>query len=503
MTMTEKQLVLAIDQGTTSSRALLFDQAGSVVGIAQRPIDVSFPHPGWVNQDAAQIWTVTEAVCHEAIANAGAKSSQIAAIGITNQRETTALWDRKTGAPLAPVIVWQSRQSADVIRTMEARGVAERYRAITGLVLDPYFSASKIRWMLDHDPELEAKASRGEVCFGTVDSWLIWNLTGGMHLTDMTNASRTLLFDIHACAWSDELLDDLHIPPHILPSVVPNVGIFAHAGADFGNAPISGCAGDQHAALFGQVCFDAGQAKNTYGTGSFALLNTGVDVVESNNGLLSTLAWLINDCASYALEGSVLVSGSAVQWLRDELGIIESAAEVETLAATVPDTAGVMFVPALAGLGAPDWDDAARGVIVGITRGTSRAHIARATLEGIAFQVADVLRAMTSDAGSPVTELKVDGGAARNNMLLQIQADLLGVPVVRSAIQETTALGAAYLAGLGVGFWSDIGQLAQLWRSDGRFEPTISGDERDSRIAQWRQAVARSRAWATDGTNHS
>jgi glycerol kinase len=356
---------------------------------------------------------------------------------------------------------------------------------------------------LDHDPELEAKASRGEVCFGTVDSWLIWNLTGGMHLTDMTNASRTLLFDIHACAWSDELLDDLHIPPQILPSVVPNVGIFAHAGADFGNAPISGCAGDQHAALFGQVCFDAGQAKNTYGTGSFALLNTGVDVVESNNGLLSTLAWLINDCASYALEGSVLVSGSAVQWLRDELGIIESAAEVETLAATVPDTAGVMFVPALAGLGAPDWDDAARGVIVGITRGTSRAHIARATLEGIAFQVADVLRAMTSDAGSPVTELKVDGGAARNNMLLQIQADLLGVPVVRSAIQETTALGAAYLAGLGVGFWSDIGQLAQLWRSDGRFEPTISGDERDSRIAQWRQAVARSRAWATDGTNHS
>lgn len=501
MTKRETQFILAIDQGTTSSRAILFDAAGGMAGIAQRSVAVSYPQPGWVNQDATNLWAVTEAVCHEAIANAGARWSQIAAIGITNQRETTILWDRQTGEPLAPAIVWQSRQSADVIRSMERRGVAEKYRAITGLVLDPYFSASKIRWLFDQNPGLEARARRGEVCFGTVDSWLIWNLTGGEHLTDMTNAARTLLFDIRARAWSDELLADLDIPREMLPAVVPNSGVMARARAEFSNVPIAGCAGDQHAALFGQACFEVGQAKNTYGTGSFTLLNTGPDVVASNNGLLSTLAWVLGGQATYALEGSVLVSGSAVQWLRDELGIISSAAEIEALARSVPDAGGVVFVPALTGLGAPDWDDAARGLIIGITRGTNRAHIARATLEAIAFQIADVLRAMASDARIPISELKVDGGASQNDLLLQMQADLLGVPVVRSAVQETTALGAAYLAGLGIGMWRDTSEIARLWTVDRRFEPEISADERNSRLVEWRRAVDRSLGWALSGTD--
>ena len=497
--MTAEQFILAIDQGTTSSRAVLFDRSGAVVSLAQRAIDVTYPHPGWVNQDANQIWSVTEAVCREALAQADADWPRVAAIGITNQRETTILWDRRTGEPLAPAIVWQSRQSADVIRAMERRGVADRYRSITGLVLDPYFSASKIRWLLDHDPDLERRAKRGEVCFGTVDSWLIWRLTGGQHLTDVTNASRTMLFDIRECRWSENLLADLDIPASILPTVVPNSGAIATTSPAFGSVPITGCAGDQHAALFGQACFDEGQAKNTYGTGSFALMNTGQHVVASNNGLLTTPAWSFNDKTTYALEGSVLVSGSAVQWLRDELGIIETASDVESLARSVPSAGGVVFVPALTGLGAPDWDAAARGTIIGITRGTTRAHIARATLEAIAFQVADVLRAMVSDAGSPVTELKVDGGAAGNDLLLQLQADLLGVPVVRSAIQETTALGAAYLAGLGMGYWTDETELSRMWQSNGRFEPAISEDERRSRVAIWRRAVERSRGWAEVG----
>jgi len=382
---------------------------------------------------------------------------------------------------------------------MERRGVADRYRSITGLVLDPYFSASKIRWLLDHDQDLERRAKRGEVCFGSVESWLIWRLTDGQHLTDVTNASRTMLFDIRECRWSEKLLADLDIPASILPTVVPNSGAIATTSPAFGSVPITGCAGDQHAALFGQACFDEGQAKNTYGTGSFALMNTGPHVVASNNGLLTTPAWSFNDKTTYALEGSVLVSGSAVQWLRDELGIIETASDVESLARSVPSAGGVVFVPALTGLGAPDWDDAARGTIIGITRGTTRAHIARATLEAIAFQVADVLRAMVSDAGSPVTELKVDGGAAGNDLLLQLQADLLGVPVVRSAIQETTALGAAYLAGLGMGYWTDETELSRMWQSNGRFEPAISEDERRSRVAIWRRAVERSRGWAEVG----
>jgi glycerol kinase len=492
-------LILAIDQGTTSSRALVFRADGLIAASAQRPIETTFPRPGWVNQDAANIWSVTRSVCEEALNSVGRAWSEIAAIGITNQRETTVVWERATGKPLTPAIVWQSRQSAGVIANMAGRGMADTYRATTGLVLDPYFSASKIRWLFDADPELERRARRGEVCFGTVDSWLIWNLTGGEHLTDATNAARTLLFDIHEQRWSDPLLDDLGIPASILPAVVPNAGEIASTTPEFGSIPIAGCAGDQHAALFGQACFEPGSAKNTYGTGSFALLNTGGNVVASNNGLLTTMGWVLDGVPTFALEGSVLVSGAAVQWLRDGLGIIERSGDVEELAKAVPDSGGVCFVPALTGLGAPDWDGAARGTLLGITRGTTKAHIARATLEAIAFQVADVLRAMESDAGSPIRVLKVDGGAAANDLLLQMQADLLGVVVNRSAIQETTALGAAYLAGLGVGIWSGPDEIAAMWQSGGVFEPSVSNDERESRVRQWRRAVERSRGWANEG----
>jgi glycerol kinase len=497
--MAGNDLILAIDQGTTSSRALVFRADGQVAASAQRPIETTFPRPGWVNQDPANIWSVTRSVCEEALNSVGRAWSEIAAIGITNQRETTLVWERATGRPLAPAIVWQSRQSAGVIAQLAERGMADTYRSITGLVLDPYFSASKIRWLFDADPELERRAHGGEVCFGTVDSWLIWNLSGGEHLTDATNAARTLLFDIHERRWSEPLLHDLGIPASILPAVVPNAGEIASTLPEFGSIPIAGCAGDQHAALFGQACFEPGSAKNTYGTGSFALVNTGGNVVASNNGLLTTMGWVVDGVPTYALEGSVLVSGAAVQWLRDGLGIIERSGDVEELARSVPDSGGVCFVPALTGLGAPDWDDAARGTLLGITRGTTKAHIARATLEAIAFQVADVLRAMESDAGSPIRVLKVDGGAAANDLLLQMQADLLGVAVNRSAIQETTALGAAYLAGLGVGIWSGPDEIAAMWQSGGVFEPSVSDDERESRVRQWRRAVERSRGWANEG----
>jgi glycerol kinase len=497
--MAGNDLILAIDQGTTSSRALVFRADGQVAASAQRPIETTFPRPGWVNQDPANIWSVTRSVCEEALNSVGRAWSEIAAIGITNQRETTLVWERATGRPLAPAIVWQSRQSAGVIAQLAERGMADTYRSITGLVLDPYFSASKIRWLFDADPELERRAHGGEVCFGTVDSWLIWNLSGGEHLTDATNAARTLLFDIHERRWSEPLLHDLGIPASILPAVVPNAGEIASTLPEFGSIPIAGCAGDQHAALFGQACFEPGSAKNTYGTGSFGLANTGGNVVASNNGLLTTMGWVVDGVPTYALEGSVLVSGAAVQWLRDGLGIIERSGDVEELARSVPDSGGVCFVPALTGLGAPDWDDAARGTLLGITRGTTKAHIARATLEAIAFQVADVLRAMESDAGSPIRVLKVDGGAAANDLLLQMQADLLGVAVNRSAIQETTALGAAYLAGLGVGIWSGPDEIAAMWQSGGVFEPSVSDDERESRVRQWRRAVERSRGWANEG----
>ncbi len=494
--MSTGPFIVAIDQGTTSSRAIVFDGNGVQVSIAQQPIDVTYPQPGWVNQDARQLWSVTRDVFLQAVSEAGLVPSDLAGIGITNQRETTILWDRTTGEPLAPAIVWQSRQSAAIVDDLAERGFAATFRAKTGLVLDPYFSASKIRWVFDAHPEIEAAAVRGEVCFGTVDSWLIWNLTGGEHLTDRTNAARTLLFDIHTLEWADDLLDALNIPRSILPEVVPSSGVMARTTPEFGSVPISGCAGDQHAALFGQACYQQGQAKNTYGTGSFLLSNTGSAAVDSANGLLTTIGWSLPDATTYVLEGAVLVSGSAIQWLRDGLGIISASSEIEPLARSVSDSGGVIFVPALAGLGAPDWDDRARGTIIGITRGTTKAHIARATVEAIAFQVGDVLTAMELDAGKPTAELRVDGGATRNELLLQFQADISGVPVRRARFQETTALGAAWLAGLGVGVWSSLDDLEAMWACDAEFAPTMSEDERISRRATWRRAVDRSRDWA-------
>ncbi len=490
--------ILALDQGTTSTRAIIFDSSSRPVATSQLPIDVTFPRPGWVEQDPTQIWERTVEVIRIAIAEARLSLSDIAAIGITNQRETSVLWDRATGRPLAPAIVWQSRQSAPVIQRWRNAGHEPRVRAITGLVLDPYFSASKIVWAMEQDAQIRRAMEAGTVAFGTIDSWLVWNLTGGEHLIDVSNASRTMLFDIHKLTWSDELLETFGVPRSILPRTVPSAGEAARTSKEFGGVPVAGIAGDQHAALFGQACFQTGQAKNTYGTGSFLLMNAGRTAPVSSHGLLTTIGSSFGDRTTYALEGAILVSGSAVQWLRDGLGIIDSSDDMEPLARSVPDAGGVVFVPALAGLGAPDWDERARGTIVGITRGTTRAHIARATLEAIAFQVGDVLRSMEADTGLPTAELRVDGGAARNDLLLQFQADVSGVPVMRSAVQETTALGAAWLAGIGVGLWSGTDEVSGLWRGDRTFEPSMSADEREARTVIWREAVHRSKAWAPE-----
>lgn len=496
--MPEGPYIIAIDQGTTSTRAIVYDARSQQCGIAQFPMMVTYPHPGWVNQDPREIWSTAEAAVRGAMEQAGIGFDAVAAIGITNQRETTVLWDRKTGEPLAPAIVWQSRQSAEVIERWHLAGFDDLVREKTGLVLDPYFSASKIRWLFDHHPDLRARAEAGEVCFGTVDAWLIRNLTGGEHLTDATNAGRTMLFDIHHQGWSDELFDVFDIPPGIVPRVVDSSGVIALTSNQFGSIPIAGCAGDQHAALFGQACFRPGMTKNTYGTGSFLLANTGSSAVKSERGLLTTMAWRREGESSFALEGAVLVSGSAIQWLRDGLGIISSSTEINDLAEAVPDSGGVVFVPALTGLGAPDWDHRARGTIVGVTRGTTKEHIARATLEAIALQVGDVLSAIEQDAGEPTAELRVDGGAARSDLLLQLQADLSGITVRRSAVAESSALGAAWLAGLGAGVWKSEVELEAMWRGDHVFDPGISVDERESRVATWRRAVERSRNWVTD-----
>jgi glycerol kinase len=491
--------ILALDQGTTSSRAIVFDEAGSLVALAQQPTQQIYPQPGWVNQDAEEIWTTTLAVARDAVAKAGITPNQIAAIGITNQRETTILWDRATGRPVAPASVGQSRQTAPLVDAIAARGMSPTYQARTGLVPDAYFSATKIAWLLDQDLELRRRAEAGEIAFGTVDAWLLWNLSGGgVHRSDRTNASRTMLYDIHGLDWADELLDDLAIPRAVLPEVRGNVERLTETTPDLFGVPIpvTGSAGDQQSALFGQACFAPGQAKNTYGTGSFLLLNTGREPKSSTHQLLTTIAWTIDGQTDYALEGAIFVTGAAVQWLRDGLGIIDDAAESEALAGSVANAGGVTFVPALTGLGSPHWDPAARGTIVGITRGTTAAHIARATLDAIAFQTRDVLEAMVSDAGVPLAELRVDGGAARNDLLLQIQADVLGVPVVRPTNVETTALGAAYLAGLASGLWRDRDEIAAKWREDRRFEPAISADERETGYATWRRAVDRARGWA-------
>ena len=489
--------ILALDQGTTSSRALVFDHAGNVRATAQREFRQIFPQQGWVEHDPTEIWATQSGVLHEALATAGIGSADIAAIGITNQRETTVLWERATGRPLANAIVWQDRRTAPLCDQLRAAGHAEAIAAKTGLVIDAYFSGTKLKWLLDNVPGARQRAARGELAFGTVDSWLAFHLSGGAaHVTDPSNASRTLLYDIHAQAWDDELLALLDIPREVLPTVVPSSGVCAVAQIDGVAVPVAGIAGDQQAALFGQACHSPGLAKNTYGTGCFLLLNTGASAVRSTNNLLTTVAWRRGLATDYALEGSVFIGGAVVQWLRDGMKMIGSAVEVEALAASVPDNGGVYLVPAFAGLGAPHWDAYARGSIFGLTRGSTAGHVTRAALESIAFQSADVLQAMERDAGIRLAELRVDGGATANNLLMQFQADVLGVPVVRPKVLETTALGAGYLAGLAVGFWKDASDVAANWQVDRTFEPTLPRDRADALTARWHKAVARAKDWA-------
>ena len=489
--------VLALDQGTTSSRALVFDHAGSVRAVAQQEFRQIFPQPGWVEHDAMEIWATQSGVAHEALAKAGIDAADLAAIGITNQRETTVLWDRATGKPVANAIVWQDRRTAPLCDALRAAGHAALFAAKTGLVIDAYFSGTKLKWLLDHVPGARDRAARGELAFGTIDTWLVWNLSrGAAHVTDASNASRTLLFNTRTGAWDDELLHLLDIPREVLPRVVPSSGVCAEAAIGGMHVPIAGIAGDQQAALFGQACHAPGLAKNTYGTGCFLLLNTGDQAVASTNNLLSTVAWGGPGGLTYALEGSVFIGGAVVQWLRDGLQIIRSASEIEALAASVPDNGGVYLVPAFAGLGAPHWDAYARGSMFGLTRGATAAHIARAALEAIAYQSADVLAAMERDAAITLAELRVDGGATANNLLMQFQADLLGVPVVRPKVLETTALGAGYLAGLAVGYWRDAADVAANWQVDRVFEPAMSRDRAASLRADWDKAVGRAKAWS-------
>jgi len=489
--------VLALDQGTTSSRAIVFDHGGGIRAIAQREFAQHFPQPGWVEHEPTEIWASQFGVLAEALAKAGIGATEVAAIGITNQRETTLLWERATGRPIANAIVWQDRRTAGICDELRNAGHADLIRRKTGLVIDAYFSGTKLKWLLDNVPGARDRAGRGELAFGTVDAWLVWNLTGGArHVTDASNASRTLLFDIHRGEWDAELLALLDVPRSVLPEVVASSGVCAQATLQGVRVPIAGIAGDQQAALFGQACVSPGLAKNTYGTGCFMLLNTGRTAVESRNNLLSTVAWRRGGFTDYALEGSVFIGGAVVQWLRDGLKVIRSAAEIEALAASVPDSGGVYLVPAFAGLGAPHWDAYARGAMLGLTRGTTVAHVARAALESIAYQSADVLSAMETDAGVKLSELRVDGGAAANNLLLQFQADLLGVPVVRPKVLETTALGAAYLAGLAVGYWRDDAEVGANWQIDRRFEPAMSRDHAGSLMAGWRKAVERAKHWA-------
>jgi glycerol kinase len=495
------KFILALDAGTTSSRSLLFDRAGRIVALAQREFTQHFPQPGWVEHDALEIWDSQRRTIAEALRAAHAVPGDIAAVGITNQRETTVLWDRATGEPVAPAIVWQDRRTASDCDRMRAAGLEAEISSLTGLLLDPYFSATKLAWLLDRVPDARARAERGELAFGTIDSWLLFKLSGHRrHVTDVTNASRTLLMDLRSGNWSDRLLELFGVPRACLPTIVDSCldstsAVEIELAPDGTRLPVTGIAGDQQAALFGQACFSPGMAKNTYGTGCFALMSTGNAPQTSRHRLLTTVAWRRGTC-QFALEGGVFMGGATVQWLRDGLGMIRSSSEIEPLAASVPDTGDVYLVPAFVGLGAPQWDAAARGTIVGLTRGTTRAHLARAVLESIAFQTADLIEAMQQDAGHPLSELRVDGGAARNDLLMQFQADLLGVPVLRPANTETTAFGAAALAGLGVGFWQSQEELATLWTLDKRFEPQMGRDEAAKRRARWSQAVERSRAWA-------
>ena len=493
-------MILSLDQGTTSSRAILFDREGMIRGVAQREFKQSYPKAGWVEHDPEEIWTSQRDVARQVLSDAGISSREIAAIGITNQRETTIVWDRKTGAAIHPAIVWQDRRTASICDQLKSDGKADIIQQKTGLVVDAYFSGTKIQWILDHVPGARAKAQNGELACGTVDSWLIWKMTNGkVHATDPSNASRTLLFNIATKQWDDELLALLNVPRSMLPTVVPSSHILGEAEYDFLEhaVPISGIAGDQQAALFGQNCVRHGMAKNTYGTGCFMLMNVGNQVRPSKNKLLATVAWQagVDQPYEYALEGSVFIAGAAIQWLRDGLGIVQSSSEIEALASSVPDNGGVYFVPALAGLGAPHWDAYARGTIQGITRGTTKAHLARAALEGIAFQVADVLDAMRQDSGLAIEELRCDGGASVNNLLMQFQADILQAAVVRPKIVETTALGAAYLAGLAVGFWKDAQEVQAIWQAERVFEPAMAPSDVKRIREQWSEAVHRSQQW--------
>ena len=490
--------VLALDQGTTSSRAILFDHDGRIAGAAQKEFRQIFPQAGWVEHDPLDIWSSQRDVALQVLGQHGIAASDIAAIGITNQRETTVVWDRHTGEPIHNAIVWQDRRTASLCDQWKAAGYGQRVQRKTGLVIDAYFSASKLRWILDNVPGARDRARRGELAFGTVDSWLSWQLSGGaLHITDASNASRTMLYDIAAGSWDDELLDLLDVPRAVLPEVRPSSEVYGATALNLFGAriPIASMAGDQQAALFGQNCFSRGLAKNTYGTGCFMLMNVGQAPVASRHQLLTTVGWQIGDATDYALEGSVFIGGAVVQWLRDGLGVIKSSAEVEALAASVPDAGGVYLVPAFAGLGAPHWDQYARGLVVGLTRGTTAAHLARAALEGIAFQVADVLDVMRKDSGIELDELRVDGGAAANALLMQFQADILHVPVVRPKVIETTALGAAFLAGLAVGFWKSTADVHQAWQVDRTFEPTMSADESSQRRSRWAEALTRARNW--------
>ena len=492
--------LLALDQGTTSSRAIVFDERGQVLAIRQREFKQHYPQPGWVEHDPEEIWSTQLGVAIEALAALKLRPADITAIGITNQRETVVLWDRSTGAPLHNAIVWQDRRTSNTCDSLRAAGREQTFRDKTGLLLDPYFSGTKIAWLLEHVPGAREAAEAGQLACGTIDSWLAWNLLGGKaHITDASNASRTLLMNIHTGDWDEELLAILNIPREILPKIRSSSEVYGEVTANLPLAGIklAGMAGDQQSALFGQTCFERGWAKNTYGTGCFMLMNTGTEAVASKHKLLTTIAWRLGTVTEYALEGSVFIGGATVGWLRDGLGIIKSSADVEPLANSVPDNGGVSFVPAFAGLGAPDWDPHARGTIIGITGGTTAAHIARAALEGIAFQVTDLFAGMQDDAKFKLEELRVDGGASTNNTLLQIQSDLGQIPVVRPQVTETTALGAAYLAGLAVGVWPSREAITPHWAVDRRFEPQISADEAESRRATWRKAVDRAKGWTS------
>lgn len=496
-----KKYIMALDAGTTSNRCILFDRGGNVISSAQKEFTQYFPRPGWVEHDAGEIWSTQLGVAVEAMSKAGASAADIAAIGITNQRETTIVWDKETGEPISRAIVWQCRRTSRCCDGLKKRGLVDTFREKTGLVIDAYFSGTKLKWILDHVDGARERAREGRLLFGTVETWLIWKLTGGrVHVTDYSNASRTMLFNINTLQWDEEILRELDIPREMLPEPKPSSGVYGETDGRFfgGPIPIAGAAGDQQAALFGQTCFEPGEAKNTYGTGCFMLMNTGEKPVFSKNGLVTTIAWGLGGKVNYALEGSIFVAGAAIQWLRDEMGLIENAAQSGELAGRVEDTGGCYVVPAFTGLGAPHWDQYARGAIVGLTRGVNRYHIIRATLDSLCYQVVDVVRAMEADSGIRLTALKADGGASANDYLLQTQADLAGSPVKRPVCVETTAMGAAYLAGLAVGYWDSLDEIKENWRIDRTFLPKIGEEKRRDMLEGWNRAVKRAYGWAKE-----